>query len=72
MTGGSRFTGSQGNRTQPFAVSISAGPEPAALQFTVRRLPGASKATVRLVVVDGCGEWSTLVGGGPDAWCVDS
>jgi CSLREA domain-containing protein len=60
--------GSQQNRTAPFAVSIPAGQEPTALQFTVRRQPGAQSATVRLVVFDGCGEWSTVVGGGPNAW----
>jgi hypothetical protein len=60
--------GSQTGQTQPFAVSIPAGQEPTSLQFTVRRLPGAQSATVRLVAIDGCGEWSTLVGGGPSAW----
>jgi hypothetical protein len=60
--------GAQTDQSQPFAVSIPAGQEPTSLQFTVRRLPGAQSATARLVVIDGCGEWSTLVGGGPGAW----
>jgi hypothetical protein len=60
--------GGQTNQSAPFAVSIPAGQEPTALQFTVRRQPGAGAATVRLVVIDGCGEWSTLVGGGSSAW----
>jgi hypothetical protein len=60
--------GSQTGQTQPFAVSLPAGQEPTSLQFTVRRTPGAQSATVRLVVIDGCGEWSTFVGGGPSAW----
>jgi hypothetical protein len=60
--------GSQANQVTPFAVSIPAGQEPTSLQFVVRRLPGAQTATVRLVVIDGCGEWSTLVGGGINAW----
>jgi hypothetical protein len=60
--------GDRVNQTQPFAVSIPAGQEPTALQFTIRRPPGAPSATVRLVVIDGCGEWSTLLGGGPKAW----
>jgi N-acetylneuraminic acid mutarotase len=68
FAGASVDVGSQTGQAQPFAVSIPAGQEPPALQFTVRRLPGAQSATVRLVVVDGCGEWSTLVGGGPSAW----
>ena len=60
--------GDQTSQAAPFAVSIPAGQEPTSLQFTVRRAPGASAATVRLVVIDGCGELSTFVGGGPGAW----
>jgi hypothetical protein len=36
--------------------------------FTVTRTPGASSETVRLTVTDGCGDWPTFVGGGPNAW----
>jgi hypothetical protein len=60
--------GSQQNQTNPFVVTLPPGQPTTSLQFTVRRQPGAQAATVRLVVVDGCGEWSTLVGGGPGAW----
>jgi hypothetical protein len=60
--------GSQTNQTHPFTVSIPAGQEPSSLQFVVRRDGAAQTATVRLVVVDGCGEWSTLVGGGMAAF----
>jgi CSLREA domain-containing protein len=34
----------------------------------VHRGPNGSSATVELVVVDDCGEWQTLLGGGSDAW----
>jgi hypothetical protein len=50
-----------------FAVSSPTGQEPSSLEFFVKRQSGAQgngSATVRLVVVDGCGEWSTFVGGG--------
>jgi N-acetylneuraminic acid mutarotase len=60
--------GDQTSQSAPFAVSIPAGQEPTSLQFVVRRQSGASTATVRLVVIDGCGEWSTFVGGGLGAW----
>ena len=36
--------------------------------FMISRTPGASSGTVRLVVTDGCGDWPTFVGGGPNAW----
>jgi hypothetical protein len=61
-------TGDRQGQVAPFEVSISAGREPTSRQFTVRRAPGALTATVRLVVVDGCGEWSTFVGGGAGAF----
>ena len=60
--------GNQVNQRAPFTVSIPSGLEPTTLQFTIRRDQGAPSATVRLVVVDGCGEWSTVLGGGPNAW----
>jgi len=60
--------GDQVNQSAPFAVSIPVGLEPTSLQFTIRRAPGADAATVRLVVIDQCGEWSTVLGGGPRAW----
>jgi thermitase len=36
--------------------------------FAVERLVPGLGVTVPLVVVDGCGEWRTFVGGGPDAF----
>ena len=36
--------------------------------FTVRRVGSGQASTVPLVVVDGCGEWPTFVGGGTGAW----
>jgi hypothetical protein len=60
--------GSQQGQTAPFIVSIPAGQEPASIAFVVRRQTAGQPTTVRLVVVDGCGEWSTFVGGGPSAF----
>jgi N-acetylneuraminic acid mutarotase len=60
--------GSQQNQTAPFAVSIPSGQEPTALQFVVQRRTAGQATTVQLVVIDGCGEWSTFVGGGPSAF----
>ena len=34
----------------------------------VHRVTPNQPATVPLVIVDGCGEWPTLVGGGPGAF----
>ena len=36
--------------------------------FTVRRVGSDQGSTVPLVVVDGCGDWPTFVGGGTGAW----
>jgi hypothetical protein len=36
--------------------------------FVITRTPGAQAGTVRLIVADGCGDWPTFVGGGPNAW----
>jgi hypothetical protein len=60
--------GSQDNQATPFAVSIPPGQEPTSLVFFVQRQTPGQTTTVTLVVVDGCGEWSTLVGGGPNAF----
>ena len=60
--------GTQDNQTAPFAVSIPPGQEPLSLVFFVQRQTPGQSTTVRLVVIDGCGEWSTLVGGGPRAF----
>lgn len=60
--------GIETGQTAPFAVSLPPGQEPTSLQFTVRRQAGNQATTVRLVVIDGCGEWSTFVGGGSGAF----
>lgn len=60
--------GSQTNQTAPFAVSIPPAQEPTTLRFFVQRQTPGQSTTVRLVVIDGCGEWSTFVGGGPNAF----
>jgi hypothetical protein len=36
--------------------------------FVITRTPGASSGTVRLTVADGCGDWPTFIGGGPNGW----
>ena len=40
------------------------------LAFTVARQPAGTPATVTVpvIVTDDCGEWNTLVGGGPTAF----
>jgi hypothetical protein len=37
-------------------------------QFTIRRANGTGAGTLPFDVVDGCGVWNTLAGGGPNAW----
>jgi hypothetical protein len=56
--------------SQPIALP---GPLPVApgsphLVFTVRRAIAGQATHVNLVVTDGCGEWPTFVGGGPNAF----
>jgi hypothetical protein len=41
---------------------------PPQVTFLVRRLDGQRPATVPLTITDGCGDWRTLVGGGPGAF----
>jgi hypothetical protein len=36
--------------------------------FTVQRVTPGVATTVSLTVVDACGDWPTIVGGGPDAF----
>ena len=49
-----------------FTVNLPANTTQATLQVT-RTTPGQA-VTVPLTVVDGCGEWPTFVGGGPNAF----
>ena len=60
--------GSQQNQSAPFAVAIPAGQQPTSIAFTVRRQTAGRATMVRLVATDGCGEWSTFVGGGAAAF----
>lgn len=48
------------------SVSMAAGRT--TFQFTIHRAVQGLAVTVPLVVTDGCGEWPTLVGGGPLAF----
>jgi hypothetical protein len=41
---------------------------PTAITFAVQRVTPGQPATVELVVKDGCGDWPTVVGGGPSAF----
>jgi hypothetical protein len=36
--------------------------------LTVQRPQPGQATTAQLLVVDGCGDWPTFVGGGPDAF----
>jgi hypothetical protein len=49
-----------------FSVSLPSGTRQTT--FTLTRLAAGQAATVPLVVVDSCGEWPTVVGGGPSAF----
>jgi hypothetical protein len=53
---------------QPGGFTVSLPPGTAQTTFTVRRLVVGAATTVNLVVVDGCGEWPTVVGGGAGAF----
>jgi hypothetical protein len=57
---------------QPVASGqIYTVPDPAnthGVNFVVERLQAGQATTVPLTVVDGCGAWQTLVGGGPNAF----
>lgn len=57
--------GGQTGRTGAFTVSLSG--TSANTTFTVRRA-SAGAATASLDVVDRCGSWTTLIGGGPSAF----
>jgi CSLREA domain-containing protein len=50
------------------AFSVDLPPGTTRTDVLVRRLVGDQAATVRLVVVDRCGEWPTFFGGGPSAF----
>jgi fibronectin-binding autotransporter adhesin len=50
----------------PTTVTLST--HPASIGLTVHRPTAGQAATVELVVTDGCGDWPTFVGGGPNAF----
>jgi hypothetical protein len=58
--------GNQSGAQGAFTVDLSDHPQQ--LTFFVRRVNAGAAVTVPLVVVDGCGSWPTLVGGGPNAF----
>jgi hypothetical protein len=55
-------SGAQG----PFTVDLP--DQPQQLIFFVRRANAGAATTVPVIVVDGCGLWPTVVGGGPSAF----
>jgi hypothetical protein len=57
-----------GTITAPAALPIALPGQPATVTLTVNRLASGEAATVELVVTDGCGQWPTVVGGGPSAF----
>jgi len=60
--------GDKRNQSAPFAATITAGQEPTSIAFVVRRQAVGHSTMVRLTVTDDCGDWSTFVGGGPNAF----
>jgi len=52
--------------------TISLPPGTTSTTFTVRRASDRGDGTAPLIVKDDCGDWPTLVGGGPDAWAPPS
>ena len=58
-------TGSQTASNGNFAFSIPSNPTE--YTFTVTRAASGAAVTVPLTVVDSCGEWKTLIGGGTGA-----
>ncbi len=56
--------------TGPTTVPLPS--HPASVALIVHQLTAGQAATVQLVVTDGCGDWATLVGGGPQAFTATS
>jgi hypothetical protein len=59
LPAGPQFTGTSRYVPPPGTTQVS---------FLVERSAAAGGATVPLVLSDGCGDWESLVGGGPDAF----
>jgi len=53
---------------QAGSFTLSLPPGTQQTTFFVRQATAGAAATVPLVVVDGCGDWPTVVGGGPSAF----
>lgn len=53
---------------QPGGFTTDFNPPTGQTSFSVRRAQPGAAVTVPLVVVDGCGDWPTFVGGGPAAF----
>src|SRR5262249_5488621 len=58
--------GSQTGATAPFSLTLPPGTVQST--FFVNRLAAGQATTVTLVVVDACGDWPTVVGGGATAF----
>jgi hypothetical protein len=57
-----------GGQSGPGSFSVSLPPGTQQTSFTVTRVTAGQTVTVALTVVDSCGEWPTVVGGGPSAF----
>jgi hypothetical protein len=52
----------------PSSTPIVVSGQPASIALTMHRITTGQAATVELVVTDGCGDWPTFFGGGPNAF----
>jgi thermitase len=59
-------TDSQSTAQGNFAVTVPQGADQ--YSFTIKRATPGAATTVNLTVVDACGDWPTVVGGGPNAF----
>ncbi|MCC7368969.1 MAG: PQQ-dependent sugar dehydrogenase [Chloroflexi bacterium] len=64
LANASASLGSQSNQTAPFTVTLPGGTT--STQLVVRRVQAGQAFTANLRVTDGCGPWTTFVGGGPN------
>ena len=59
--------GGQTGRSGAFTATLPLPGVPQT-QFTLRRAVGGQATTAHFTVVDRCGDWPTLAGGGPNAF----
>jgi hypothetical protein len=59
-------TGTQAASGGNIAINVPAAPSK--YTFTVKRAASGQPVTVPVTVVDSCGEWQTLIGGGTGAF----